>query len=65
MIVRAPCKKVSSTAFGNEGMDVRIPFKISSKSVKYTNETGSKVFAFIHLKEHTKNNITYGMKKNV
>lgn len=44
-------------------MDMRIPFQITSESVKDTDDTGSKVFGFIHFIKHAKDNISNGVKK--
>lgn len=39
----APDGIVRETAFSNEAVDMRVPFKRSAKSVENTNETGNKV----------------------
>lgn len=38
---------VAVTAFGNEAMDMRVPFQVSAKSVKDHDETGSEVHGFV------------------
>jgi len=42
VIFRTPASGVADTAFRNEAMNVRIPFKIPSEGVKDTDETRSK-----------------------
>lgn len=44
---------------------MRVPFERSAKCMKYTNETGNKVFAFIHRVEHTENDTTHCLKKTI
>ena len=63
MFHRSPRGNVTSSTFGNEGVNVRIPLEVTSEGVKNTNETRSKVFRFIHLSKHAKDNISDGVKK--
>ena len=44
MIFRTPATGVADSAFRNEAMYVRIPFKIPPEGVKDTDETGSEAF---------------------
>ena len=59
---RSPRSDVASSTFGNEGMDMRIPFQVEIESMKDADKSRSKVFRFIHLGKHAKNNVSDGMK---
>lgn len=60
-----PGSKVAGSAFGDECMDVRIPFKITTKGMKNTDKSGSKIFGFIKFIEHAENNIPDRRKEKV
>ena len=57
---RSPRSDISCSAFGDESMDMRVPFKIPAESMEDTNESRSKEFCFVILKKHTKDNIPDG-----
>lgn len=57
MLNRYPNCKVAGTAFGDESINVRIPFEIATESMKDTDKTGSEVFGVIHVIKHAKDNI--------
>lgn len=66
MFHSSPNGKVTGTALRDKSMDVmRIPFQITSESVKDTDDTGSKVFGFIHFIKHAKDNISNGVKRQL
>ena len=65
MFVWTPGGKITGPALGNERMDMRIPFEVSTKRVKDTNKPGSKVFSFIKFRKHTEDDISDGMKKTI
>lgn len=65
MIFGTPTSGVADTAFRNEAMYVRIPFKIPSESMKDTDEPGSKAFGFIILIKTVKDNATDSREKTV
>ena len=62
MFDRAPWGDIAGAAFGNEGVDVGIPFQITPKGVKDTDESGGKVFSFIHFGKHAEDNIADRME---
>ena len=49
--------------FGNQAVNVRIPFEIPAKSMKNHDITGSEVFGFVHFKEHVGNNTAAEWKR--
>lgn len=65
MPCRTPWSDVAGTTFRNEGMDMRIPFEVTSKSVEDTDNTGSKVFCFVDFRKHTQNDIADRKEKTV
>ena len=65
MIDRTPGRKVTGSTFRNEHMNVRVPFEIPAKSMKDTDETRSEVFSFVHIEEHTEDDIPDGLKKDI
>ena len=60
-----PKAVIAVSAFRDETMDMRIPFKIPAKGVKDHDKTGREVHGFILFKKHTGNNAVYRMKKAV
>lgn len=60
MFEGTPNSEVTGNAFGNQSMDMRIPFQVTTEGVKDTDKSGSKAFGFICIVEHAKNNISYG-----
>ena len=59
----APNPGIAVATFGNQAVNVRIPFEIPAKSMKNHDITGSEVFGFVHFKEHAGNNAGNRMKK--
>lgn len=60
MFHNAPKAVVGEPAFGNQAMNVRIPFKRASESMKNTDKAGNKVFGLVYLEKHTKNDTADG-----
>ena len=52
MEIGTPGSKAASATFGNEGMDMGIPFQISAKGMKDTDKARGKMFRFVELKKH-------------
>ena len=65
MLYITPESVVTVSAFGDETMDVRIPFKVSSESMQDHNKARSKVFGLIHLEEQLRNNAGNCVEKAV
>lgn len=63
MFDNAPNHMVASAAFGDESMDMRIPFKVTPKGMKNTDKAGSKVLRFIDFMKHAKNGISDSVKE--
>lgn len=61
----APEAVIRVTAFGDEAVDMRVPFERTAKSMKDTDETGHEVFGLIHIMEHTEYNAADSRKKAV
>jgi hypothetical protein len=61
----SPVPIIRETTFGDKAVYMRVPFQGSAKSMKDTDETGSKVFGFIYLEKHTLDNRTCGVKQAV
>ena len=61
----APKNVIAVAAFGNQTVNVRIPFKIPAKSMKNHDVAGSEVFGLIHFKEHTGKNAGNRMEKTM
>lgn len=61
----APEAIVTQTAFRNETMDMRIPFKVSAESMEDHNKTRGKIFGFIEFKKHARNNRFDRMEKAI
>ncbi len=59
----SPGCKVTGTALRDEGMDVGIPLKVPAEGVEDADKTGSKVFGFVQIVEHTQYNIPDGGKE--
>ena len=51
MLFVAPAQREANAAFGNETMDMRIPFKIPAESMQDHDKTRGKVFVFVHFRE--------------
>lgn len=65
MFVWPPGGNITGPALGDERMDMRIPFQVSTERVKDTNKPRSKIFSFIQFRKHTKDDISDGMKKRI
>ena len=61
----SPETVIGESAFRKKTMDMWIPFEGSAKRMQDTDETGDKVFAFIHFMEHSENDAAYSLKKTV
>jgi len=57
--------KVTSAAFRNECMDVRIPFQIPSKGMEDTVKARSKEFGLVKFEEHAQDDIPDRMEQAV
>lgn len=58
-----PMKRITNSAFRNETMNMRIPFKISAKCMKDADEARSEALGFIDIMKHTSNNTVNCRKK--
>lgn len=65
MFDSAPKTIIGETAFGDEAVYVGIPFQRATKGMEDTDESGNKVFGFIHLMKHTQDNTADSIKKTV
>lgn len=66
--VKSKCLTVLQTVMLPEPpseMRAWIPFEITTESMENTDEAWSEAFRFIHLKEHTKNNVSNRRKETV
>ncbi len=61
----APEAVVAVAAFGNEAMDVGIPFQIPAKGMENHSKTESEVHGFVLFKKYMGDNTVYGMKEAV
>lgn len=60
-----PLSVIAVATFGNQTVNVRIPFEIPAKSMKNHDIAGSEISGFIHFKEHTGKNAGNRMKKTM
>lgn len=60
-----PAKRIPNPAFGNETMDMGIPFQVPAKGMKDTDKPRSKEFGFVIFMEHTRDNTVNGREKAV
>lgn len=51
-----PPPGIANAAFGNEAVDVGIPFEVTSKGMQDTDKAGSKTFRSIGVLEHSEGN---------
>ena len=65
MFYTLPGSNAPDSDFGDEDMNVRIPFQVSAKCVKNTDKARSKKFCIIHFVEHPENDITNRVEKAV
>lgn len=63
MRLGSPSAGITETAFRDETMDMRIPFKITTEGVKNTDEAGSEAFSFVIFVEHPGDNRIDGSKE--
>ena len=56
---------ITVTAFRDETMDMRIPFKIPAESMQDHDKTRGKVFGLIGFKEHAGDNTVDSVKKAI
>ena len=63
MFDNSPDPIIGEAAFRNETVDVGIPFQRSPKCVKDADNPGNKVFRFIEVMEHAKENTADSLKK--
>ena len=61
----APESIVAKADFRNKTVDMRIPFKITVKSMENHNKTRGKVFGLIGFKEHAGDNTVDSVKKAI
>lgn len=61
----SPEAVIGEAALGKKTMDMWIPFERPAEGMQDTDETGDKVFAFVHFMEHPENNTAYSVKKAV
>ena len=61
----APSAGITETAFGNETMDMRVPFQIAAECVQDTDKTGGKGFGFIHIVEQVQKSGTDSRKEQI
>lgn len=65
MFKRAPSPGAANAAFGNETVDMWIPFEVTAKGMQDTDKAGSKTFRFVGGLEHSEDNTAYGRKKTI
>ena len=65
MFYITPKSIVRKTAFCNKTMDMRVPFKGTTKGMKDTDKTWDKMFGFVDFVKHLHNNDTNSLKKAV
>ena len=53
------------SAFGNEKMDMRIPFEVTAKGMQDTDKTGNKISLVVEVVEETGNDLINSLKKAV
>ena len=62
---RTPSTGITNATFRNEAVNMRIPFQVTAKGVKDTDEAGSKTLRFVSIMEHSKDDAAYGREKAV
>lgn len=65
MVDIAPEAVVAVATFGNEAMDVGIPFQIPAKGMENHNKTGSEVHGFVLLEKYARDNTVYGIEETI
>ena len=61
----APEPIVRETAFGDQAVDMWIPFQGASEGMEDADEAGNKVFRLVHFRKHTKDNAADSLEKAV
>lgn len=62
---RTPTPGITNAPFGNEAVDMRIPFEVTAKGMKDADKTGSETFRFVGAMEHAKDNTADSREKAV
>lgn len=65
MFKRAPEPGAANAAFGNETVDVGIPFEVTAKGMQDTDKAGGKTLRFVGGVEHSEDNTADGRKKAI
>ena len=65
MLKRTPGCNITGTAFRDKTVDMGIPLQGTSKGMKDTDKSGSKVFRFIYLGEHTEDDTADSREETV
>lgn len=65
MFYNTPKAIIRETTFRNEAMNVGIPFKGTTESMKNTDKAGYKVLGFVYLIKHTKYNAADSIEQTV
>lgn len=65
VLERTPPTGIANAAFGNETVDVRIPFEVPPKGMQNTDKAGRKTLRFVGIMEHSKDNAAYRREKAV
>ena len=65
MFENMPNREVTGSTFRNEHMDMRIPLKRASESVKNANKPGSKILGFVKFFKHKEDSICGSFKKKI
>ena len=65
MLYISPEAVITVAAFGDQAMDMRVPFEIASEGMEDANKAGSEVFRLIYVVEHAENDISDGMKEAI
>ena len=60
-----PRRKITCGSFRYKGMNMRIPFQVTSKSMENTDKARYEMFRFIHFRKHAENNIPDRVKETV
>ena len=65
MFNNTPNREVTGSTFRNEHMDMRIPLKRATESMKNANKTGSKILGFVELFKHKEDSVCGSLKKKI
>lgn len=61
----APAGTVAGTPFGNEAVDVGVPFEVTAEGVEDEDEAGGELFLLIELCKHAEDDGGHGMEEAV